>query len=65
MQTRDSIAGMGMNLSLADFFLLLPLSRNFRHGFGWVCSVYFSQLRSAYPVFCISASRIPEFKNRL
>ena len=33
------------NLSLADFFLLLRLSRNLRHGSGCTCSVHFSQLK--------------------
>ncbi len=31
---QTSFAGIGMNLSLADFFLLLPLRRNLRHAFG-------------------------------
>jgi hypothetical protein len=31
---QTSFAGIGMNLSFADFFLLLPFSRNMRHVFG-------------------------------
>jgi hypothetical protein len=31
---QTSFAGIGINLSLADFFLLLPLRRNLRHAFG-------------------------------
>src|SRR5215470_8753755 len=61
---QTSFAGTGMNLSLADFFFFLPLRRKWRQGFGCTYSVHFSQLKSAYSVFCISASRTPEFKNR-
>jgi len=34
-----------MNLSLADFFLLLPLSPNVRHGFGIPCSAFLHRER--------------------
>jgi integrase len=59
---QTSFAGIGMNLSLADLFFFLPLRRKCRQGFARTCKVYLSQLKSAYSMFCISASRTPDSK---
>jgi NAD(P)H-dependent FMN reductase len=54
----------GLLKHVLDSCLILPFRRKLRHGFACTCSVHFSQLKSAYSVFCISASRTPEFKKR-
>src|SRR5438094_2033657 len=55
-----SFAGSGMKRSFALRFFVLPFRRTLPHGFACTCSVFFSHEKSAYSVFCTSASRIQE-----